>query len=67
MVEHQYPIGGIVKLRENNDGRYAFIRIRYSDIDGGVIVEPELGGFRSWNESDLELIAPEAIVELLNT
>lgn len=27
---------------------------RYSDIKGGLIIEPRLDGFRSWNVQDLE-------------
>lgn len=47
-------VGNIPPNRENHPD--AVIDVKLSDIDGGVIVNRDLGGMRYWNEDDLELV-----------
>lgn len=57
-------IGDIVKLTADSrrgrcdkpDHKTASIEVFYSDIKGGVRLDRELCGFRSWNVADLELV-----------
>ena len=45
-----------VVCRGESHGGTATVRNLYSDIEGGVYLEPMLGGFHSWNEQDLLIV-----------
>jgi hypothetical protein len=56
-------VGDVVRLRPEialgrgeSRGGTATVRQLYSDIEGGVYLEPMLGGFHSWNEQDLPIV-----------
>lgn len=44
------------KVRHKKTRRVAYIKGLYSDIEGGVILDREIDGFRSWNVQDLTLL-----------
>jgi hypothetical protein len=52
--------GDLVCLKRrtgSNDRRPTMIARLYSDIDGGVVLKEERGGFVSWNVCDLDKVA----------
>ena len=56
------PKGSVVRLkhpgRNGSRGTARIIRL-YEDIQGGVILDKELNGFRSWNTDSLVLVTPK--------
>ena len=49
-------VGTIVRLKGKK--RTAKVITRFQDIEGGVVLSPELGGYRCWNVEDLERAKP---------
>lgn len=48
--------GDKVRLKKGKTKDTAIIIAKYADVRGGVIVDPSLEGFRSWNVEDLEVV-----------
>lgn len=58
-LRRQMPVGTTVRLRLGSQGRpgprrKATIVREYQDIPDGVVLEPTLEGFQSWNRGELE-------------
>lgn len=58
MREQRYglKIDDEVELKDNPDAGRAKVKVFYNDIEGGIIVEPLLDGFRSWNVQDVRKV-----------
>lgn len=60
----KFKVGSRVRLKEDvrfrrdedSKNETAVIELFYSDVEGGVRLDKELDGFRSWNVKDFELV-----------
>lgn len=62
-VAENLHVGDVVKLRPGTiklkpldvvNHRTATVRALLSDVDGGILLDRHMGGFRYWNVLDLE-------------
>lgn len=54
-----FHVGSVVRVRDDVSGQVsepAVIGRFYTDIDGGLKLDREVFGFRSWNVADCELV-----------
>jgi hypothetical protein len=54
----RFKVGTVVRLRRqvqpHGERQWTSVRSLLTDVPGGVMLEDQIGGFRSWNVQDLE-------------